>query len=77
MCFYVLTVVPVRGRLPGGPVGPDGPGAEPLAVHEGDGVLRLHLLGEGHEAVALGLERLGVPDHAAVSVKEKNKDKTN
>ena len=49
------TVVSVVGRFPGGPVGPDGPRPEPLSVHEGDSVLRLHLLGEADKAVAFRL----------------------
>ena len=54
------------GRFPGGPVGPYGAGAEPLAVHQGDRVLSLHLLHEGYEPVALGLQGLGVSHYTAV-----------
>ena len=43
------------------------PGSEPLSVHEGNGVLCLHLLQEGDEPVALGLQGLGVTDHTAVT----------
>lgn len=68
-----LTVVSVGGRLPSGPVGPDGPGPEPLSVHEGDGVLGLDLLREGDEAVAFRLEGLRIPHHPAVPIKGKRR----
>lgn len=38
----ILTVIVFRRwRFAGGPVGPDVPGADPLAVHVGDGCLRV------------------------------------
>ena len=61
----IFTIV-FGGRFPGGPVGPYGAGSEPLSVHQGDRVLGLHLLHEGHEPVALGLQGLGVSDYTAV-----------
>ena len=48
------TVVSVVWRFPRGPVGPYRARPQPLPVHQRDGVLRLHLLGEAHEAVAFG-----------------------
>lgn len=65
--MFSLTVVSAGWGFPGCPVGPDGPRPEPLPVHEGDGVLGLHLLREGDEPVPLGLEGLRVADHAAVA----------
>ena len=50
-----LTVVSVCRGFPCGPICSDGPGPQPLSVHEGDGVLRLDLLGEGDKAVAFRL----------------------
>jgi hypothetical protein len=47
------------------------PGSEPLAVHEGDGVLGLNLLGEGDEPVAFALQGLRVADHPTVAEIEK------
>ena len=64
--FEIFFTIVFGGRFPGGPVGPYGAGAEPLSVHEGDRVLGLHLLHEGHEPVALGLQGLGVSDYTAV-----------
>ncbi len=65
------TIVSIGGRLPGGPVGPDGSRSQPLAVHERDRVLGLHLLGERDKAVALGLERLRIANHTTVTKKKK------
>ena len=61
------TVVSVVWRFPRGPVGPYRARPQPLPVHQRDGVLRLHLLGEAHEAVAFRLQRLRVPHHSAVA----------
>ena len=63
----VPTVVSVVGWFPGGPVGPYRSRPQPLAVHERDGVLRLHLLREAHEAVAFRLQRLGITNHSTIA----------
>ena len=46
------------------------PGAQPLAVHEGDGVTGVSLLDEGHKTVTLGLQGLGITDHPAITAKK-------
>ena len=43
MAHKRLTIVPVGGWFPGGPVGPDAPAPQPLTVHKGDCILGLHL----------------------------------
>ena len=70
--MFVPTVVSVVGGFPGGPVRPYRARSEPLSVHERDGVLRLDLLGEAHEAVAFRLQRLRVPHHSTVAAKTHN-----
>ena len=62
-----LTIISARWWFPGGPVGSDGPGSKPLPVHEGDCVLGLNLLGEGHEPVTFALQGLGIANHSAVA----------
>ena len=67
IAHIVLTIISVCRGLPCGPVCSYGSWSQPLPVHQGDGVLGLYLLGEAHEAVAFGFERLGITNHAAIT----------
>ncbi len=56
------------------PIDTNGTGTEPLAVHSGDGLLRIGLVTEGQETIATRLARVHVPHDASIGQGAKGRE---